>query len=349
MKKSLLYLVLISLIFSNPLSAQGGLLKKVTGAMKDELLGTGSGSSKQEAEPGCACDQPELVLDMGGKLKLDYKELELTTMDDGSLLAQDRRSGEYYVVKGGVTQGPYKDGDPRIAGYENYDQDSGDMDGLLRRYKGIISKSGEKYLITLGGKSFGPYAEIHDFTLTLSKDKFACLAIEEVIATEDEGKKMDEAIKNAKSDQERMELAMKFSQQMADKVMQAGGAAGTMPKLVTNIPDATWDPYAGTGGILAGKMKYDEIFVFTYDKIITLQGKTLFNLKQEMMGGQFLFVNTANTKYAYSDYGTLTFSDGSTLADCFNPHLQKIGGQVYLVYMYYSPKRNAIMQCKIAW
>ena len=35
------------------------------------------------------------------------------------------------------------------------------------------------------------------------------------------------------------------------------------------------------------------------------------------------------------------------MSDLFNPHLVKVGGQVYIAYMYYSPKRNSLMQCKI--
>jgi hypothetical protein len=271
--------------------------------------------------------------------------MDISSMDDGSLLAQDRRSGEFYIVKGGVTQGPYKEGDPRIAGYGT---DSQGTNSLLTRYKGIISKSGEKYQITMGGQTYGPYAEITQFAVTKTKDKFACLVVENIIATEDEGKKMEEAMDNAKSDQERMELAMKYSQQMANKVMQAGGAQNTLPKFVTNIPDATFDPMRSQGSF-SGDAKYDDILLITYDAIRTLQGKTLFNLTPETSGGSALFVNTSNTKYAYFNYGTLTFSDKSTLTDCFNPHLEKNSGQVYLVYMYYSPKRNAIVQCKIPW
>lgn len=60
-----------------------------------------------------------------------------------------------------------------------------------------------------------------------------------------------------------------------------------------------------------------------------------------------LFVNTNNTKYAYYNYGTLTFDDGSIISELFNPHLVKINSQVSIAYMYYSSKKNAIMQCKI--
>jgi hypothetical protein len=63
---------------------------------------------------------------------------------------------------------------------------------------------------------------------------------------------------------------------------------------------------------------------------------------------QSVFINTGNTKYAYETYGELSFSDGSPkLSDMFNPHLVKEDGKVYLAYMYYSPKKNSLMQCRI--
>jgi len=349
MKNSVLFIAAICILYSNPIGAQGSLLKKVAGAMKDELLGTGGKSSNQEAEPACACDQPETVLNMDGKFKLDYKELEITTMDDGSLLAQDRRLGDYYIIKEGITQGPFKKEDPRIAGYSENSDNENYMAGLAQRYKGIVSKSGDKYTITIGGQTFGPYAVIQNFTITISRDKFACLVMDEVAATEAEGKKMEEAMENAKSDQERMELAMKYSQQMTNKMMQAGGPQSTMPKLVTNVPDAKLDLYSGDIATLVGNAKYDEILAVSYQNIRNLQGKTIMKMTQEMYGSDRYFLNSSNTKYAYYNYGTLTFSDGKSLPDCFNPHLAKTGGQEYLVYMYYSPKKNAIVQCKIPW
>lgn len=344
MKRSFFSIIVLCLICSNFAGAQGTLLKKVAGAMKDELLGTGGGSSKQEDEPGCACDQPETVLDMGGKLKLDYRELNITSMDDGSLLAQDQRSGAWYIISGGVTQGPIPEGDPRLTGY----LEDNAIEGLMTRYRGIITQAGDKYQITLGGKTWGPYAEIHDFKMSPSKEKFACFVIENIAVTEDEGEKMEAAMKNAKSDQERLELAMKFSQQMTNKMMEGGGPESQMPKLVTNIEGAVFNPLQESG-FLSAKSKYDDILAITYNSINTLQGKTLFRLTNEMMSSSQIFVNSSDSKYAYFDYGTLAFSDGKSLTDCFNPHLLKTGGQVYLVYMYYSPKRNAIVQCKIPW
>jgi len=57
-------------------------------------------------------------MDMGGKLKLDYEELSLSILDDGSILAKTRGNGEYYIIKDGVAQGPYKSSDPQITVFE---------------------------------------------------------------------------------------------------------------------------------------------------------------------------------------------------------------------------------------
>jgi hypothetical protein len=347
MKRSIIYLFVLSLIASVPVNGQG-LLKKVTGAMKDELLGTSNKSSaNQDPEPGSACSDAELVADLGGKLKLGYKELTISSMDDGSILLQDRISGNYYIVKGGVTQGPMQAGDPGISGFENNDPSGLNVETAMKRYKGVITKSGDKYLINFGGKTYGPFAQINSFVVTRSNDKFAALAVENIVVTGNEGKKMDDAMKNAKTDQERMELALKYSQQMQQKIIQGGGSEGISAKLITNIPNATFNPL--TGGTINGRMKFDDILVPAYDRVLDLQGKTIQTIKNEHMGGD-IFISSDNSKYAVNQYGTLVFSNNNKqLADMFNPYLIKVGGTVYLTYMYFSPKKNSIMQCKIAF
>ncbi len=351
MKKSLLFLLAISLFVINPSTSQG-LLNRVKSSVSKDLLGnqkdgSGNNASKPGPEPKCACAQPEVILDLGGKYKLDYNEITISIKDDGSILVKDRISGKYYIVKDKVTQGPYDEGDPRLKEFDIVKEDDKSGDAWLTSFKGYITRSGDKYLITFNGKSYGPYAQIDDFTITKSKDKFAAMVTENIVVSEDQGKKMDEAIKNAKSDQERMDLAMKYSQQMQQKMMQGGGPASTMPKLVTNIPNAIYDPMKSGGGKLNGNIKFDDILVVAYDKILDLQGKTVLSLKQDAIGAGELFVNTTNTKYATYDYGTLTFSDNATLSELFNPYLVKRNGKVYLAYMYYSPGKNSIMQCII--
>ncbi len=347
MKKSIFVIIAVSFLFAIPGAAQG-LLKKVTGAMKDELLGTGKNSAKA-AEPGCACSDAELIVGLGGKLQIDYKEAEISTMDDGSLLMKDKLSGKYFIVKEGVTTGPLSEGDPRLSNSEEINNQSDPDAALIQRYKSYITKSGEKYLITFGGKQYGPYGRIYSFFVPKSKDKFAAMVVENIVVTEADGKKMDEAIKNAKTDQEKMDLAMQYSQQMQQKILQGGGADGISQKIVTNIPGAKTDLASSINGTLNGNVKYDEIVMMAYNKINDLTGRTLITLKPEHSIGADIFVNTDNTKYAIYSYGTITISDGTNYSDLFNPHLVKTGSQVYLAYMYYSPKKNAIMQCKILW
>lgn len=354
MKKSLMLLIILFIAGIVPVSAQkSGLLKKVTKAMTDELLGTTSTSSSStstsnQPEPACACNDAEVVMDMGGKLTLDYKELSFSVSDDGRILAKDAHMNEYYIVKAGITRGPYKPGDPDLAGFQINAEDIPEgVDPWVYNYKEYISKSGDKYVINFGGKSYGPYGMIQNFAVTRSKDKFAAIVVENIVTTEDQGKKMEEAMKNAKTDQERMDLAMQFSQQMAQNVMDAGGAQTMTPKLVSNISGATYDPLSSMGGTLSATMKYDDILVYSITKIIDLQGKTILTVKPEHRIDGRIFVNTANTKYAVEGYGNITFNDNTTLSDIFGPHLVKADGKVYLAYMYYSPKKNSLMQCKI--
>ena len=349
MKKVIILSLVISCIIGNHLNAQSGLLKKVSNSVNKEVPGKSETAEKPkiQPEPPCASDNAVKVMDLGGKLQIDYNELSISLLSDGRILAQAHGSDEYYVAKDGVTSGPYKEGDPQIADFVPADNDDKSDAAFLAKYKPYITKSGEKYLITFAGKKYGPYARIDNFTVSKSKDKFAAMATETVAVTEDQGKKMEEAMKNAKTDQERMDLAMQYAQQMQQTMTSGGGPESMQAKLVTNIPDAKWDVLKSAGGQLNGSIKYDDIVFFAYDKIIDFQMKVVLTLKQEAIGAHDLFVNSNNTRYAFYNSGTLTFSDNTTMTELFNPYLLKTEGKVYLSYMYYSPKNNAIMQHKI--
>jgi hypothetical protein len=350
MKKSLLYILLTLIVYSSPLSAQG-LLKKVGKAVSDELQGTSGTSSteanaKSDPDPACACEDAELIVDLAGNLKLYYKEMNISTMDDGSLLLKDLMSGNYYIVNNGTTTGPFQDGDSRLKGFDKTGEEGTSMDALLLRFKDYISKSGDKYLITFSGKTYGPYARINSFVVPRSKDIFAAMVVETIVATEDEGRKMDEAIKNAKTDQERMQLAMKYSQMLQQKMMQGGGANSILPKFITNVEGATYDPMVG--GTFNSDMKYNDILVKGIYGITDLKGNKVIEIKPEHSNADKIFINSANNRYAVCTYGALIFNDNKTYDKIFNTHLRKgTDGKIYLAYMYYSPKRNAIMQCKI--
>jgi len=116
MKRSLLFLLAIFFLTVTSLNGQG-LLKKVSKSMSDELLGKSDNKSNQP-EPASACDKAELVMDMGGKLQLDYTELTISISDDGRILAKDQHADNYYIVQNGVTTGPLKPGDKRLKGFE---------------------------------------------------------------------------------------------------------------------------------------------------------------------------------------------------------------------------------------
>jgi hypothetical protein len=351
MKKSILFLLALFLFLATPGNAQvGRLLNKVSKSVTNQASGkpeTGTKAANQEPEPKCACDNAELILGLGGNLKLDYSEITISVREDGAVLIKDKITGDYYIGKDGTSQGPIKAGDARLKGFDEIDNEVDSKSAKAWANNEFISSSGEKYLIKFGGKSYGPYSQINDFKVAKSKDKFAAIVIENVPVSEAEGKKMEEAIKNAKTDQEKMDLSMKYSQQMMQKMQAGGGPMSTLPKLVTNIQGVNYDPLKSVGGTLNNNVKYDDILLTTYDKVIDLSNKVLLTLKPEDNGAKDLFVNTSNTKYAIYNYGTLKFSDGTTMSDLFNPHLLKVSGQVYIAYMYYSPKRNSLMQCKI--
>ncbi len=351
MKKPILFLLAIFIFFGNPVNAQvSRLINKVKKSVSNSVAGTpesDSKASKEEPEPKCACDQPESILDLGGTLKLMYSEISIIVRDDDAILIKDKISDDYYIAKDGSTQGPIKAGDKRLAGFEGVDAADVAKETNAWANNEYISREGEKYVIKFNGKSYGPYGQIREFKVAKSKDKFAAIVIENVPVSEAEGKKMDEAIKNAKTEQEKRDLAMQYSQQMMKKMQEGGGAMSILPKLVTNIQGVTYDPLKSVGGTLNNNIKYDDILFKTTDKVVDLSNKVLLNLKPETRNIENLFVNTDNTRYAYYNYGTLTFDDGTAMAELFNPHLIKAEGQVYIAYMYYSPKKNSIMQCKI--
>lgn len=346
MKRSILFFVVICILIVNPVNGQG-LLKKVTKSMSNELLGKSDNNNNSQPEPDCACTDAVLMISLGGKIQLDYSELDISVREDGAILLKDKISGNFYIAKDGVTQGPIPEGDKRLVGFDaSRDKGRSDFDWVAA-YSPYISKSGNKYIINFAGKTYGPYAVINDFIVTKSKDKFAATVTENVTATKEDGDKMEEAINNAKTEQEKMDLAMKFSQQMSQKMMQGGGPTSVLPKFITNVAGSTYDPMRGQRSLNAD-MKYDEILLITYPDIYDLMGNKVISFKPEHLSSSGIFINTANTKYAYVSYGELMFSDGSKkLNGLFNPYLMKTDGKVFLAYMYYSPKKNAIMQCKI--
>jgi hypothetical protein len=345
MKKSILFLLALCLMIGSPVYGQTGLLRKVTKSVANDLLGVPDDSKSNQPEPGCASDQASLVFDLNGKFHVNYSELNISVSNDGRILVKPQGSDDNYIAKDGVVQGPYKSGDPELADFDAPKEDDTSIESLLEKNKAYISRSGEKFLITFNGKKYGPYAEIDDFIVTKSKNKFAAMVVENAAATGDQ-MRLIEAINNAKSEQEKIALGMKLAQDMSQN--PPVDPMSNMPKLVTNITDASYD-IMQSGGSLNGNINYDDILIVFDNKIINLQGKTLLTLKQEALGSdKELFINPTYTKYAYYKYGTLTFSDNTKLSELFGPQMVKEDGKTYISYMYYSPKKNSIMKWKVA-
>jgi len=348
MNKSIVFLLVIFLTCESYSGAQiSKFAKTVKNNVEKELIGdkNENNSKKTLPEPASACADATLILDLGGKLKIDYSEISITTGDDGSILVQDRISSDYYIARDGVTSGPLAKGDPALYVFGVTDEDEKE-NTLPLKYKDYITKTGDKYQITFMGKKYGPYAEISQFVVTRSKDKFAAIVIENLVVTVDQGKKMEEEMSKAKTDAEKMQLAMKYAQQVQANVIGTG-AGSSMPAYISNIPGANIDPMTNMGGKLNGNMKYDDILLQYYDKITDLTGKVILNISQDKYNPDGLFISGNNNNHAIFDYGTITYKDKSTLPEVFNPHLLKAGGRIYLAYMYYSPKMNSIMQCKV--
>lgn len=352
MRKLLVSSLILCILFSISANAQvGKFLKNVKNSVKQELVGTPNAKSNNtntRPEPPCACDPAELIMEMG-KYQIDYTELNISVLDDGSILVRDIPTDNFYVARSGITEGPYKSGDPRINRFRGQEKSGKEADekDLPDIYKGYVTKTGEKYLITFNGKNYGPYALITKFLVTNSKDKFAAMVTENIVATEEQGKKMDEAIKNAKTEEERTQLAMKYSLQLQEKMMSGGGPQSMMPKFITNIPGASVDDMVAMGAQFYSNMKYDDILLVSMNNIMDVQGKTIMTFNSSDCEPSSMFISSDNSRYACYRYGTLKFSDNKTMSDLFNPHVIKVDGKIYLAYMYYSPKRNAIMQCKI--
>lgn len=343
--KKLLFLIVILSSFMVRVTESQGLLNKVKNAVSKELSGKSQGTAANTApEPSCACNDAKLIIDLQ-KFNIDYREVTIKMKDDGSILIRDKISGQYYIIKEGTMEGPFTAENSRVMEFDP--EEESDSDDWTGRFRGFITKSGDKYIIRFNGKSYGPYAQINDFAISGTKDKFAAIVTETMMVTEDQGKKMEEAIAKAKTDQERMDIAMKFSQQMTQQISQAGGMASMQPQLVTNVPGGKYDPMTWMGGRLNGSIKFDEITVIAGNKVIDLSGKPLITLGQGGYDYENVFLNTGNTRYATYSYGTLTFSDNTKLSDLFYPALVKRDGKVSLSYLYYSPSKNAIMQCLV--
>jgi flavodoxin len=250
-----------------------------------------------------------------------------------------------------VTKGPYAKGDPALGAF-GITNDDKKADTLIYKYKDFISKSENRYLITFMGKKYGPFDQIDQFIATKSKEKFVASVTEKSVNYEDPNSKMEKDLQNAKTDEERMKIAMKAAQeQIADikksDIIKKGINPAEGSPYISNIPDFSFNPLKTPQLELNGDIKFDEILLCSSDKIMDLKGNLIMTWPQPASNFKNFFISSDNSRWAGYIYGTITLNDKSTLPDTFNVRLIKVDGKVYLAYMYYSPKRNSIMQCKI--
>ena len=351
MKKTF-FLTLVFFLFSlNYTNAQlSKFVKNVKNNVKNDIIGGGqdqnqSTGKKTLPEPACSCADATPIVDLA-KNKLDYNEISFSSDDDGDLLITGHLGSEYYIVKDGMTKGPYVKGDPALAPF-GVTSDDNKESTYESKYKGYVIKSGDKYLINFMGKTYGPYAMINQFVLNKTRDKFIAMVTENLVVTEDQSKKLEAEIKNAKTDEEKMNISMKYAQDMGSKMMGNGGASAYTQKFITNISGAVYDPEKAVGAQFSGNLKYGDILMYSYNKVMDLNGNLLLTNDLVSQNANAFFISSDNSRWAIYNYGTLTMSDNSKLSDLFNLHWLKADGKVYLAYMYYSPKKNSILQCKI--
>lgn len=158
--------------------------------------------------------------------------------------------------------------------------------------------------------------------------------------------KYEELAKKAKTDQERMQISMQMSKEMSDKTDKYGPQSDG-PIFVSNIPAAKFDNALVYAANFYNSIKYGDIVTESSTVIYDLLGKKLLAYDYSECSPESMFISSDNSKYACYSEGKLTFSDKKEFNEVFNPYLLKEAGKGYLAYLYYSPKRNAIMQCKI--
>lgn len=348
MKKVVSLAIGLSVLVVNSVDGQvGKFLKNVKNAAVQEVLGSKEkNTAKTDAEPPSACEDAELIVEIG-KYKIDYSELNIAVLPDGRILLYDRMSDSYYISKGGSVEGPMKENDQRVREFRYLVYYNDERLPPEEKYARFIKPQGEKFVISFGGKTYGPYAKVTSFIITSQEDKFAAMVVENIPVSDSEGKKMDAAIENAKTDAEKMQLAMQYAQLMQERIAAGGGAQSIMPSLVTNVPGAAVGDATLMTSVLKADMKYNEILMITGTAVNDLSGKTLMNLDYGTLNASKTFLSSDNRLYATYNYGTLAISDGRKIQELFNPRLVSVNNKVYLAYMYFSPKRNAIMQCRI--
>jgi len=347
--KRIISISVVIFLMANTLSYSqaGKFLRNVKNAVQQEILGNSAKENTKTApEPPSACSDAELIMEMG-KYKIDYSELNIAVLNDGRVLLYDRMSDSYYISKAGMTEGPMKENDQRVKQFRDLVNSEDKSLKPEEKYPEYIKRQGDKFSISFGGKTYGPFAVVNSFVVSGQKDKFAATVVDNIPVSGSEGKKMEAAIENARTEAEKMQLAMQYAQLMQERIIAGGGAESMFPRLVTNIPGAEISNATPITSILRADMKYNDILLVSGSGVSDLTGKSLLTIDYTALNASKTFISSDNRLYATYNYGTLTISDGRNIQELFNPHLMSVNGKIFLAYMYFSPKRNAIMRCTL--
>jgi hypothetical protein len=351
MKRTFLLLIIFLLAGALNYSSQaqlGGLLNKVKNKVVDRALGKESGdkTGNQAKEPDCATINDKVVFEFDKGYKMDMTEITVC-IQNGDILLYSKLTNKYFVKKrnSDSPDGPYEADNSEVIRFNcNSTVSSNDKKDFSLIYPEFVSRSGEKYLIQFGGKSYGPYAIILNFVVSDLKTKFVAQVIPDMMFTEKESKELEKESKNA--DNMTMEQKMALGTKVQQKMMQKATSGNPMDfqmRVISNVPNVADN--LGATVMYSSAIKYDEIVCLGAGQIMDLSGKTIFTYDMQKVNPyDGLWLSSDNTHYVTYSYGLLKFSDGKECNQVFSPWLVKEEGKVYLNYLYFSPKHNAIMQ-----
>jgi len=334
--------------FVLPAPAQlGGLMNKVKNKIVDKALGIDSSSGEAAGQdPDCATPDALKVFEFDKGFKVARNELS-AWVHNGDILLLSRDTGKYFIKRknAGSPEGPYNEDDPAVVKFKRTG-DAVEGEGLIAMYPEYLQKTGDKVTIRLGGKIYGPYAEVVSFVVNDSGTRFAATISMDKPGMSNDMEKIGKLMENAKTDQERMQIAMQYQQTIMDESLKIS-QMDVLPKLVTNVEGAGTE--VQPGAYLSSTVRYDDIVWVELNRITDLAGTSLFEWDPYKMSveGDKIWLSSDNRHYAaYSD-GVLTIDGTRRLNQLFSPYRTRDANGEFLHYLYFSPVNNAIMQASI--
>lgn len=327
----------------------GGLMNKVKSKIVEKALGIEG--EEDQGSPGaagkgtsCASESDQVVFEFGKNIKLAANEVTVQ-INDGNILLYDKLQGKYYIKKsgGGAPEGPYKGDHPAVKNFGALPSGGGwGEEELLAVYPEYISRKGDKYTLSFGGKSYGSFAGIHNFVVNDSRTGFAAMVVHDSYDGDSGMEEIAKKMENAKTDQERMQIAMAHQAIIAEKAQEIS-SLDMMPRLVTNLAGAREE--IPMGGELSSTVKKGEIVWVTPNAVVDMTGRKLFELANltSFYDIYNFWISDDNKQYASYDNGLLKFSDGRECSEVFSPFRDVVDGKPVIGFFYFSSAKNAIM------